>query len=215
MGNNGFENFCNCENNESKLEASFRTSPNQNNPSSDRILCPFVHTVIYQNYTLDNKKNKKLKNKNNKKFITNNYEMNFEYHSTQKNSGRNLNKYKNGKGIFNLNPINAESSEDKKSSKSNENNNGIYNNDMLEYNNNEINEIIDNKSNKEENEENDEKSEKEEKEENVEAKNLNENIEVVENLELNQKSKNIKSHYSSENFDNNSDAPTTNIDKTK
>ena len=37
MGNNGFENFCNCENNESKLEASFRTSPNQNNPSSDRI----------------------------------------------------------------------------------------------------------------------------------------------------------------------------------
>jgi len=79
MGVNGIENFCNCENNDSKMETSFRTSPNQNNQSTDRILCPFVHTVIYQNYTIDNKKNKRPKTKNNKKFLTNDYEMNFEY----------------------------------------------------------------------------------------------------------------------------------------
>ena len=85
MGNNGLDTFCNCENNDSKYEASFRTSPNQNLPSSDRFLCPFVHTVIYQNYTIDNNqmnnnnqnntlKNKRPKNKNNK--INNKYDMN-------------------------------------------------------------------------------------------------------------------------------------------
>ena len=115
MGVNGIENFCNCENNDSKMETSFRTSPNQNNQSTDRILCPFVHTVIYQNYTIDNKKNKRPKTKNNKKFLTNDYEMNFEYHSTKKNGESDINKYKNGnKGIFNLTPIKDDINEDKK-----------------------------------------------------------------------------------------------------
>ena len=86
MGNDLIgENFCNCENNDSRFEASFRTSPNQNNSNSDAILCPLIHTVIYQNYTIDNnnknnnsnKQNKKIKNRNNISGLKD-YEMNFE-----------------------------------------------------------------------------------------------------------------------------------------
>ena len=217
MGNNGFDNFCNCENNDSKLEVSFRTSPNQNLQSSDRFLCPFVHTVIYQNYTIDNnqnnnnnnainnQKNKRQKNKNNKlndKNDSNPYEMNFEYHSIKSSQvGKEANTYKHmNKGFFNLNPINDEMSAEKKSSKTNENNENINN---LIYN----NQIIDNNSNNEENEENEEINEKEE---NTEIKNIINT--KAENVESNIKLKHSKSHTSSENFEN-SETPTTNIDK--
>ena len=151
MGNDLIgENFCNCENNDSRFEASFRTSPNQNNSNSDAILCPLIHTVIYQNYTIDNnnnnknnnsnKQNKKIKKRNNISGLKD-YEMNFEYHTTKKYENE-TDSYKfKSKGIFNLNPIKDNYSQEKK-----------YNNSLNEINNDEI---IDNQSNN--NEENNEK----------------------------------------------------------
>lgn len=206
MGNNA-NGFCNCENNDSKFETSFRTSPNQNNnnQSSERMLCPFIHTVIYQNYTIDNNnnninatKNKRQRNKNNneKKYTRNDnniYEMNFEYHSIKSNKNSLKNK---NKGLFNLNPINDDIIEDKKSSKSNQIN-VIYNQ-----------EIIDNHSNNEQNE-NENYDNNKEKEENTEIKNINTKS---DHIETNPKNKNSKSNNYTDNSYN-SDAPTTNLDK--
>ena len=42
MGNLEGENFCNCDNNDSKFETSFKTNQN-----SDKLLCPFINTIIY------------------------------------------------------------------------------------------------------------------------------------------------------------------------
>lgn len=59
MGNLNGENICNCENNDSNIETSFK-----NNPSSDKYLCPFIKTIIYQNYNIDNgRKSKNISNK--------------------------------------------------------------------------------------------------------------------------------------------------------
>ena len=62
MGNLDVENFCNCDNNDSKIETSFKT--NQNN---DKMLCPFINTIIYQNYNIDNGTKNKNKTTSNKK----------------------------------------------------------------------------------------------------------------------------------------------------
>jgi len=195
MGNT--ETFCNCENNDSKFEQSFRTGPNQNNQSSDRILCPFVHTVIYQNYTLENNnsKNKRTKNKKNKGiniFDNNNYEMNFECRS-EKKLGNDTNTLKNhNKGIFNLNPIIDNYSQEKRSNNNSFQDNNKYNDK------NDNNEIIDNNSINEEKENDNDK-------ENSEVKNINTK---VDNIDLNMKIKNNSSDNSE-----NSEAPTTNLDK--
>ena len=196
MGINTVDNFCNCENNDSRFEASFRTSPNQN---SDRLLCPFINTVIYQNYTIDNNnntnnisKNRRNKNKNNKEKIDmNNYEMNFEFHSTKNWNDLNTVKHRN-RGIFNLNPVQDDDNEEKKSNKSNQN---LYNNEIID------NEII--------KENNDNEDNIIEKEENNEIKDINMKN---DNIEINNKCKNLKSHNSSDNSYN-SEAPTTNLDK--
>ena len=131
MGNDGIENFCNCENNDSRFEASLRTAPNQN---SDQLLCPFINTVIYQNYNIDNKSQKNIrpKNKLKKKY---DYEMNFEYHTSKKYEKDTNNTLKSGtKSIFNLNP---------KYDNNNDNFNNINNNNDINnfnYNYNNINE---------------------------------------------------------------------------
>ena len=182
MGNT--ETFCNCENNDSKFEQSFRTGPNQNNQSSDRILCPFVHTVIYQNYTLENNnsKNKRTKNKKNKGiniFDNNNYEMNFECRS-EKKLGNDTNTLKNhNKGIFNLNPIIDNYSQEKRSNNNSFQDNCGYND---KNDNNDNNEIIDNNSINEEKENDNDK-------ENTEVKNINTK---VDNIDLNMKIMNKK-----------------------
>ena len=64
MGNLEFDNFCYCNNNDSKFETSFKTNPN-----SDKMLCPFINTVIYQNFNIENGKKHKIiiKSKNLKK----------------------------------------------------------------------------------------------------------------------------------------------------
>ena len=97
MGNLDLENFCNCENNDSKFETSFKTNQN-----SDKMLCPFINTVIYQNFNIENHKknqnNSKNKtkelnfSKNKSKIDLNNCEMNFEYHDTNPNKLKNKKK---------------------------------------------------------------------------------------------------------------------------
>ena len=110
MGNLDLDNFCNCENNDSKFETSFKT-----NQTGDKMLCPFVNTIIYQNFNIENgQKNKntpKLKNKelnfskNKSKFDPNDCEMNFEYHTTKPNKLKDSTKLKMpNKSFFNLNP---------------------------------------------------------------------------------------------------------------
>ena len=110
MGNLDLDNFCNCENNDSKIETSFKA-----NQTGDKMLCPFVNTIIYQNFNIENgQKNKntpKLKNKelnfskNKSKFDLNDCEMNFEYHTTKPNKIKDSTKLKMpNKSIFNLNP---------------------------------------------------------------------------------------------------------------
>ena len=108
MGNIEIDNFCDCDNNDSKFETSFKTNQN-----SDKMLCPFINTVIYQNFNIENGKNKqnnqktKLKelnfSKNKSKFDPNDCEMNFEYHTSKpilKDKNNSQNKVKS---IFNLN----------------------------------------------------------------------------------------------------------------
>ncbi len=108
MGNLNGENICNCENNDSNIENSFKTNQN-----SDKYLCP-----IYQNYNIDNGRNnkniynkiKETKNNNNKnnnksKFNFNNYEMNFGFHTNNSTILKDGNKTKSRKkSIFKLNP---------------------------------------------------------------------------------------------------------------
>ena len=169
MGNNIIgENFCNCENNDARYEASFRTSPNLNNSNSEPMLCPLIHTVIYQNYTIDNnnnnKQNKKLRKKNSRVDL-NNYEMNFEYHTTKKYE-REIDSFKNkSKGIFNLEPIRDNYISEQK-----------LDNSLNDINNNEI---VDNESNN--------------KEINIEKENINIK---TENLDSNIKIKNNSSENS-------------------
>ena len=197
MGNNIIgENFCNCENNDSRFEASFRTSPNLNNSNTEPILCPLFHTVIYQNYTIDNKnnnkQNKKIRNRNSKSEL-NNYEMNFEYHTTKKYE-KDIDSYKNRtKGIFNLEPI--------KDDNDNDNNNENYISEKkLDNSLNDINinnnEIIDNYNY---------------------TNNKDENINILKENNINIKTENLDSNIKIKNnsSDNscNSDAPTTNIEK--
>lgn len=109
MGNLDINNICQCEKDDSNIETNFKT---QNN---DKMLCPFVRTIIYQNYNIENgnqnntnmpKKKKELNfSKNKSNFDINNYDMNFEYHSTISNKLKNTNKSKSkNNGIFNLNP---------------------------------------------------------------------------------------------------------------
>ena len=139
MGNLDLDNFCNCENNDSKNEASFKT-----NQTGDKMLCPFVNTIIYQNFNIETaqktKNTPKLKNKelnfskNKPKFDPNECEMNFEYHTTKQNILKDANKPKiPNKSIFNLNP---DTNNDKTSF--NDNNNINFNNNI--NNNNEQNE---------------------------------------------------------------------------
>ena len=114
MGNFDSNTFCDCENpNDSKYEASFKTNQN-----SDKMVCPFINTTIYQNFNIDNNGNKKKNNNNSKtqlkevnfsknksKFDPNNCEMNFEYHTSKSNLLKDGNKLKNkNKSFFNLNP---------------------------------------------------------------------------------------------------------------
>ena len=109
MGNLDINNICQCEKDDSNIETNFKT---QNN---DKMLCPFVRTIIYQNYNIENgnqnntnmpKKKKELNfSKNKSNFDINNYDMNFEYHSTISNKLKYTNKSKSqNNGIFNLNP---------------------------------------------------------------------------------------------------------------
>ena len=141
MGNLDLENFCNCESNDSKFEASFKT--NKTNQTGDKMLCPFVNTIIFQNFNIENNKknkdNQKIKNKElnfskNKKIDLNDCEMNFEYHTTKQNILKDSNKSKiPNKSIFNLNP---EANNDKYSY--NDNNNNNNNEEEEEENNNKV-----------------------------------------------------------------------------
>ena len=105
MGNLDMENFCNCENNDSKIETSFKA--NQNN---DKMLCPFINTVIYQNYNIDNNNNNKTNPQKRKKELNfskknsdlYNYDMNFQYHANNSNKIKDSNKLKS-QSIFNFN----------------------------------------------------------------------------------------------------------------
>ena len=144
MGNLDMDNFCNCENNDSKFETSFKTNQN-----SDKLLCPFINTIIYQNYNIENGKKNKTNNpkkkkdlnfsKKQSKFDLDNVEMNFEYHTDKVSKLNDSNKPKNqSKSIFNLNPITNNDNE----KYSLNNNNDLYNNnDDNNNNNNFINEI--------------------------------------------------------------------------
>ena len=135
MGNMDSETFCNCDANDSKCETNFKNNQNQNN---DNLLCPFINTIIYQNFNIDNaKKNENVINKRNSKFNFNDYEMNFEYHSSNSIKLKNDNKTKlPNKGIFNLNPV----------IKTNTNNNDSFN-----YNNENEYDINDKKNENEDN----------------------------------------------------------------
>ena len=135
MGNLDLDNFCNCENNDSKIETSFKT-----NQTGDKMLCPFVKTIIYQNFNIETaqkiKNTPKLKNKelnfskNKPKFDPNECEMNFEYHTTKPNKLKDSNKPKiPNKSIFNLNP---DTNNDKASF--NDNNNINYDNNINDNN---------------------------------------------------------------------------------
>ena len=105
MGNLDMENCCNYENNDSKIETSFKTNQNK-----DKMLCPFINTVIYQNYNIDNNNNnitnlqkkKKELNFSKKNSEFNNYDMNFEYHAKNSNKIKDSNKPKS-QSIFNNN----------------------------------------------------------------------------------------------------------------
>ena len=229
MGNN-IENFCNCENNDSRFEASLRTAPNQN---SERFLCPFVQTVIYQNYNIDNKSHKGIRGKNKLKDKFD-YEMNFEYHSNTK-SGKEFNTTKGAKGIFNLNPsynnndindnINNNIDDNYKFMEDNNNNNEDDKNfinieeEEKNQNNNNINNI-DNYENEMINEQNNNNISNKINEDNIiNNKEIEEeeenNIKNKKNIVPKLKMKDIKKNEAfSENSDN-SDAPTTNIEKPK
>ena len=116
MGNLDMENLCNCENNDSKIETSFKT--NQNN---DKMLCPFINTVIYQNYNIDNNNNNKTNLQKKKKELNfskqnaafNNYDNNFEYNVNNSNKLKDSNKLKN-QNIFNFNNNNDDLNNDNK-----------------------------------------------------------------------------------------------------
>ena len=116
MGNLDMENLCNCENNDSKIETSFKT--NQNN---DKMLCPFINTVIYQNYNIDNNNNNKANLQKKKKELNfskqnaafNNYDNNFECNVNNSNKLKDLNKLKN-QNIFNFNNNNNDLNNDNK-----------------------------------------------------------------------------------------------------
>jgi hypothetical protein len=107
MGNLDMENCCNYENSDSKIETSFKTNQNK-----DKMLCPFINTVIYQNYNIDNNNNnitnlqkkKKELNFSKKNSEFNNYDMNFEYHANNSNKLKDPNKPKN-QSIFNKKKI--------------------------------------------------------------------------------------------------------------
>ena len=116
MGNLDMENLCNCENNDSKIETSFKT--NQNN---DKMLCPFINTVIYQNYNIDNNNNNKTNLQKKKKELNfskqnaafNNYDNKFEYNVNNSNKLKDSNKLKN-QNIFNFNNNNDDLNNDNK-----------------------------------------------------------------------------------------------------
>ena len=154
MGNLEGENFCNCDNNDSKFETSFKTNQN-----SDKLLCPFINTIIYQNYNIESgkknknnnlKKKKELNLTKNKSFFdVNNCEMNFEYHTDKPNLSQDPNASKSklqNKGIFNLNPNNNIEND-----KNSFNNFEINNNYNFNENNNNNNYNYNNNTNNNEN----------------------------------------------------------------
>ena len=96
MGNLNVQNFCDCDYNDSKIEASFKSNQN-----ADNIFCPFIN---YDYEKRDNNKNE-IKNKKKKSiFDFNDCEMNFEYHTTKPNVLKDTNKpYIPNKSFFNLN----------------------------------------------------------------------------------------------------------------
>ena len=134
MGNIDSEHFCSCDNSDSRFETSFK-----GNHTND-MLCPFIKTVIYQNYNIDNSKTSKntskkkgketiKKNKAKNNFID--YEMNFEYHTSKINTLKDSNKTRiPNKSFFNLHPS-TNTNYDKNS----------FNNDKILNNKKEENEI--------------------------------------------------------------------------
>ena len=96
MGNLNVQNFCDCDYNDSKVEASFKS-----NQSIDKIFCPFIN----YNYEIGENNENKLKAKKKKSiFNFNDCEMNFEYHTTKPNILKDINKTNiPNKSFFNLN----------------------------------------------------------------------------------------------------------------
>ena len=196
MGNLELNNFCDCDNNDSKFETSFKANQNK-----DKMLCPFINTVIYQNFNIENgKKNQnnsktKLKeanfSKNKSKYDLTDCEMNFEYHTTKPNIAKDANKtQKVNKSIFNLNP-NVDNEKNSLNDIEINNANNDYN---FNENNNQINKILTLENDNE---------------------NINENINEIEKekTDLNQNCQEKENEI----FSNNSDTSNakTNIDKPK
>ena len=107
MGNINEYGLCNCDNNDSRNEESLKSNQNQ-----EKMLCPFINTVIYQNYNLKNPDSNNnhsmnqifdLKNNKNKH---QNHDLNFEFHnSNSKNATNNKEPKKSSKkNILNISP---------------------------------------------------------------------------------------------------------------
>ena len=198
MGTIGSEPFCNCDSNDSRFETSFKAKQNND------MLCPFINTIVYQNYNIDNsriskkasnKKSKEVVKKKKAKYDLNNYEMNFEYHTNNSNKLKDENKAKiQKKNFFNLNP----KTNNDKNSLYNNNNNNNTNNSINNNNSNNTNKNIINKSKDEIINDNENKNEikneneNEDKEEDEDEQNKKKNQTSIENENENEENNSYK-----------------------